>query len=65
MRCNDLDVATAVYALARLGLAGYDGETTTPFNDPLTLLGYHLTNVYLTDHGWESLTAGELREERG
>lgn len=61
MRADDLTVATAVYALARLGVAGYDGETTTPFSDPTTLQGYRMTNVYLTDHGWQTLTPGELR----
>ena len=63
LRCGDVELAHAVYGLSQAGLVGYDGVATTPFNDPLTLQGYHLSNVYLTSHGWETLTPGGLRGE--
>jgi hypothetical protein len=62
---GDVQVARAVYELAELGLVGYDGKATTPFNNPDYLAGYFLTNVYLTPHRWETLTPGGLQDSTG
>lgn len=50
---SDLELATEVYQLGDLGLVAWDGKATTAFNDPISLSGYYLTNVYLTQKGWE------------
>jgi hypothetical protein len=61
---GDLEVAAAVAVLSGMGLVGCDGKATTPFNDPSTLSGYYLTNVYLTSMGWEMRNQGKLRGDR-
>lgn len=48
-----MELATEVYQLGDLGLVAWDGKATTAFNDPISLSGYYLTNVYLTQKGWE------------
>jgi hypothetical protein len=54
---SDLELARKVFQLAEAGLVGYDMKTTMPFNDPSTLTGAYLTNVYLTQRGWETISA--------
>ena len=54
---SDEQVAAAVDELARRGVARSDyGSGTGPFSDP------PLTNIYLTQHGWESQAGGVLYE---
>lgn len=59
---SDVEVADAAEELARRGIARFDGVATTPFNDPVNLLGYHLTNIYLTQHGWATQASDVLDE---
>jgi hypothetical protein len=55
---RDVELAAAVYRLRNLGLVNYNCDTTTAFNDPIELAGFHLTNVYLTSRGWDQVRQG-------
>jgi hypothetical protein len=61
---SELDLARKVFQLAEAGLVGYDMKTTMPFNDPSTLTGAYLTNVYLTQEGWE-IISGQAAKTTG
>ena len=55
---RDVELAAAVYRLTNLELVNYNCDTTAAFNDPVDLVGFHLTNVYLTSRGWDQLCQG-------
>ena len=53
LQLNDFELAGPLSALNDSGLIELDMIAMTTFNDPIALQGVQLTNIFLTQKGWE------------